>query len=183
MEHAGEDKRKESLRIPDNEKSGKRRPKKNPAWLALPILLTCCLTAIYVKFLSPEALVKRAFFHGVAAFELKDSKKLMDFISDSYSDSSGNTKPIIETTSGYFLSNYDKIKVKINRLDIKMTVAKHARLTIEGKVFFTKGETTFYTKSEEPVTFTLIRENDRHWRLASIEGADISLNSIETDLL
>lgn len=183
MERAEEDKHKESRRSAEAEKTGKPRPKRTWAWATLPIILACGITVIYLKFLSPEAQVKRAFFRGVTALERKDTKKLMDFISSSYSDSSGNTKVIIETTSGYFISNYDKIKVKISRLEIKMTGAAGARLTVEGKVYFTKGETTYYTKSEEPVTFTMIRENDSRWRLLSVEGANISLNSIETDSL
>jgi hypothetical protein len=157
------------------------RPRRWP-WIVLAVFVVLTAAITYFKFLCPQARVKRAFMHSVAALEKKDSEKILEFISDDYYDDMGNTKTIIGTASAFLFKNYDKIDVKITRMEIKFDTDSKALVTVEGKVYLKVRNELYRIKPDKPATFILIRGSDSRWRVSTVENMDISLDSIEKEV-
>jgi hypothetical protein len=166
----------------DQQLQAQKKSLRVPAYIALCTAAVAGIVVVYFLFLCPEAQFKRAFKAAAAAFEQKKNDELSKFISDSYSDEGGNTKSSLLAASAALFASYDKLRVKIKRLDVKIVAGGKAELTIEGSVYFKTGDAMYRYKTEKPVILYMAKEPDGHKRLSSIQGLTFSLQSVANDL-
>lgn len=154
---------------------------KTPALFALGAVAIAGLVAVYFLYLSPTAQYKRAFNAAVSAFEQKKNVELAKFISEAYSDEGGNTQSSLLTASAALYDLYDKLYVRLKRLDIKIVEGGKAELTVEGAVYFKTGDETYRFKTDKPIILYMAKESDGRRRLTSIQGMNFQLQSVKDD--
>jgi hypothetical protein len=165
----------------DQQLQKQKRDLKTPALFALGAIIIAGLVASYFLFFSPKAQFKRAFNTAISAFEQKKNVELARCISESYSDEGGNTETSLLTVAAALFDSYDKLYVRIKRMDIKVLEGGKAELTVEGAVYFKTGNETYRFKTDKPVILYMAKESDGRRRLTSIQGMDFKLESVAGD--
>jgi hypothetical protein len=169
----------------DKEKAKKTKPAPAPGanskkalWAGLAIIAAAGAAASYFLLFSPAAQYKRAFKHAVSAIEKKKKDPLAEFISDNYSDEAGNTKQSLLGTADTLFGGYDRIKVRIKRLDVGTVKDGSANLDVEGSVYFFSGNETYRYKTEGPATLFMEKKPGGRRVLKSIAGIRFNLEDI-----